>query len=180
MRTDRIKSTALRQGVSMVEAMVVVLLVSATASTALAPGHAAPALMDVYGKNGGSESPRFFRNPPPAKPFLATEAPHTWQVAEMFKIEKGLISKIDALLERSPYGMNSGWSTWEDEYAAGAPFAKWYFPGNQVQEHQWELTDLAIDLVEQRIRIREGPGAITARYYDPPTSGPVRKRQANA
>ncbi|MGV3484629.1 MAG: GspH/FimT family pseudopilin [Planctomycetaceae bacterium] len=35
MRTHRIKSTALRQGVSMVEAMVVVLLVSATASTAL-------------------------------------------------------------------------------------------------------------------------------------------------
>jgi hypothetical protein len=39
--------------------------------------------------------------------------PHTWQIAEIFKIEKGLISKIDAFLERSPYGMNSGWSTWE-------------------------------------------------------------------
>ncbi|MCW2413061.1 MULTISPECIES: hypothetical protein [unclassified Sphingobium] len=40
--------------------------------------------------------------------------PHTWQIAEIFKIEKsGLISKIDALLERAPYGLNSGWSTWE-------------------------------------------------------------------
>jgi hypothetical protein len=39
--------------------------------------------------------------------------PHTWQIAEIFKIENGLISKIDAFLERSPYGMNSGWSTWE-------------------------------------------------------------------
>jgi len=39
--------------------------------------------------------------------------PHTWQVAEIFKIEKGLISKVDAFLRRSPYGMNSGWSTWE-------------------------------------------------------------------
>jgi hypothetical protein len=40
--------------------------------------------------------------------------PHTWQIAEIFKMEKnGLISKIDALLERAPYGLNSGWSTWE-------------------------------------------------------------------
>jgi hypothetical protein len=39
--------------------------------------------------------------------------PHTWQIAEVFKIEKGLITKIDAFLQRSPYGMNAGWSTWE-------------------------------------------------------------------
>jgi hypothetical protein len=39
--------------------------------------------------------------------------PHTWQIAEVFKLEKGLITKIDAFLQRSPYGMNSGWSTWE-------------------------------------------------------------------
>ena len=40
--------------------------------------------------------------------------PHTWQIAEIFRIEKnGLISKIDALLERAPYGLSSGWSTWE-------------------------------------------------------------------
>jgi len=35
------------------------------------------------------------------------------QIAELFKVEKGLITKIDAFLQRSPYGMNSGWSTWE-------------------------------------------------------------------
>ncbi|MDR2214781.1 MAG: hypothetical protein LBE59_02945 [Nevskiaceae bacterium] len=39
--------------------------------------------------------------------------PWTWQIAEIFKIEKGLITKIDAFLQRVPYGMNSGWSTWE-------------------------------------------------------------------
>jgi hypothetical protein len=40
--------------------------------------------------------------------------PHTWQIAEVFKIDaQGRISKIDAFLQRSPYGMNSGWSTWE-------------------------------------------------------------------
>lgn len=39
--------------------------------------------------------------------------PWTWQIAEVFKIEDGLIQKIEAILARSPYGMNSGWSTWE-------------------------------------------------------------------
>ncbi|HWL63012.1 MAG TPA: hypothetical protein VNQ32_09455 [Steroidobacteraceae bacterium] len=39
--------------------------------------------------------------------------PHTWQIAEVFKIEKGNIRKIDAFLQRAPYGMNAGWSTWE-------------------------------------------------------------------
>ena len=38
--------------------------------------------------------------------------PWTWQIAEIFKIEKGRIRQIEALLQRSPYGMNSGWSTW--------------------------------------------------------------------
>ena len=38
--------------------------------------------------------------------------PWTWQIAELFKIEKGKIRKIDAFLQRSPYGMTSGWSTW--------------------------------------------------------------------
>ena len=38
--------------------------------------------------------------------------PWTWEIAELFKIEKGKIRKIEALLHRSPYGMASGWSTW--------------------------------------------------------------------
>jgi hypothetical protein len=38
--------------------------------------------------------------------------PWTWQIAELFKIEKGKIRKIEALLRRSEYGMLSGWSTW--------------------------------------------------------------------
>ena len=40
-------------------------------------------------------------------------APWTWQIAELFKVEKGKIRKIEALLMRCPYGMNSGWSTYE-------------------------------------------------------------------
>jgi len=37
----------------------------------------------------------------------------TWQLAELFKIEKGQIRRIEAVFHRCPYGMNSGWSTYE-------------------------------------------------------------------
>ena len=37
----------------------------------------------------------------------------TWQIAELFKIENGLIRRIEAVFLRCPYGMNSGWSTYE-------------------------------------------------------------------
>ena len=37
----------------------------------------------------------------------------TWQIAELFKIEKGKMRRIEALFHRCPYGMNSGWSTYE-------------------------------------------------------------------
>jgi hypothetical protein len=37
----------------------------------------------------------------------------TWQLAELFKIEKGNIRRIEAVFDRCPYGMNSGWSTYE-------------------------------------------------------------------
>ena len=37
----------------------------------------------------------------------------TWQIAELFKIENGLIRRIEAVAHRCPYGMNSGWSTYE-------------------------------------------------------------------
>jgi hypothetical protein len=41
--------------------------------------------------------------------------PWTWELAEMFKIEKGKIRRIEAVLERAPYGMGSGWSSWDDQ-----------------------------------------------------------------
>ena len=40
--------------------------------------------------------------------------PWTWQLGELFKVENGKIHKIEALLHRVPYGMNSGWSTWAE------------------------------------------------------------------
>ncbi len=39
--------------------------------------------------------------------------PFTWEIAELFKIENGLIREIQALYREAPYGMGSGWSTWE-------------------------------------------------------------------
>jgi len=40
--------------------------------------------------------------------------PWTWEIMEVFKVEKGLLHEIEAVLERAPYGMTSGWSSWED------------------------------------------------------------------
>jgi hypothetical protein len=37
----------------------------------------------------------------------------TWQIAELFRIEKGLIRRIEAVFLRCAYGLNSGWSTYE-------------------------------------------------------------------
>jgi hypothetical protein len=46
--------------------------------------------------------------------------PYTWEIAELFRIEKGKIRRIEAVLTRSPYGMNSGWSSWEDGLSSAA------------------------------------------------------------
>jgi hypothetical protein len=40
--------------------------------------------------------------------------PWTWYIAEIFKITDGQIGQIEATLDRVPYGMRSGWSTYED------------------------------------------------------------------
>jgi hypothetical protein len=37
----------------------------------------------------------------------------TWQLAEAFKIEKGKIARIEAIFHQAPYGIPSGWSTYE-------------------------------------------------------------------
>jgi hypothetical protein len=37
----------------------------------------------------------------------------TWQIAELFKIQDGQIRRIEAVFHRSAFGLNSGWSTYE-------------------------------------------------------------------
>jgi CubicO group peptidase (beta-lactamase class C family) len=45
---------------------------------------------------------------------IDVKEPWTWEIAELFKIESGRIRRIEAAIERAPYGMASGWSTWEE------------------------------------------------------------------
>jgi len=46
--------------------------------------------------------------------------PNGWEIAELFRIEKGLIRRIEANMVSPPYGMNSGWSSWEDGLSSAA------------------------------------------------------------
>jgi hypothetical protein len=62
--------------------------------------------------HSGGETRRF-RIPDGREVVNGPTVPYTWQIAELFKLEKGNIRKIDAFLQRVPYGMDSGWSTWE-------------------------------------------------------------------
>ena len=41
-------------------------------------------------------------------------SPWTWEIAELFRIEKGKIRRIEAILVQSPYGQQSGWSNYEE------------------------------------------------------------------
>jgi hypothetical protein len=57
---------------------------------------------------------REFTTPDGREVVAGPAEPWTWQVAELFKVENGNIRRIEAILQRCPYGMNSGWSTYED------------------------------------------------------------------
>lgn len=63
-----------------------------------------------FDHSGGAT--RTFKTPDGRTVTSGPVQPWTWELGELFKIEKGQIRKIEAFLQRSPYGMNSGWSTW--------------------------------------------------------------------
>jgi len=48
-------------------------------------GHSGSDHMDIEGVNGASETTRFFENYKHTKPFVSTEAPHTWQVRGYYR-----------------------------------------------------------------------------------------------
>jgi hypothetical protein len=56
---------------------------------------------------------RHFSTPDARQVVSGPVQPWTWELAELFKVQGGKIHRIQAVLQRSPYGMNSGWSTWE-------------------------------------------------------------------
>lgn len=41
----------------------------------------------------------------------------------------------------------SSWSAWEDEIAQGIPYPQWLYPGHEIHQLQWRLTNLAIEVV---------------------------------
>lgn len=57
---------------------------------------------------------RRFRTPDGREVTVGPRQPWTWQLAEAFQIRGGKIHQIQATMERVPYGMNSGWSSWEE------------------------------------------------------------------
>lgn len=56
---------------------------------------------------------RRFKTPDGRDVTAGPRQPWTWQLAEAFQLRGGNIHQIQAIMERVPYGMNSGWSTWE-------------------------------------------------------------------
>ena len=53
---------------------------------------------------------------------IGVTRPWTWEIAELFKIEDGLLDQIEALYQEAPYGMNSGWSGWEEGLSSRARY----------------------------------------------------------
>ena len=63
---------------------------------------------------------RTFQTPDGRTVTAGPNQPWTWELAELFKVEKGKLHQIEAVMDRSPYGMNSGWSNWEDGMSSQA------------------------------------------------------------
>ena len=63
---------------------------------------------------------RRFRTPDGREVVAGPRQPWTWELAEAFQIREGKIHQIQAIMERVPYGMNSGWSTWEQGLSSAA------------------------------------------------------------
>ncbi len=50
------------------------------------------------------------------------QQPWTWEIAETFRIEHSRIHQIMAIMNHVEYGMNSGWSTWEQGLSSSARY----------------------------------------------------------
>ncbi len=67
----------------------------------------------VFFDHSGGDS-RTFQTPDGRTLTAGPVQPWTWYIAELFKITDGKIRRIEATLDRVPYGMLSGWSSYED------------------------------------------------------------------
>ena len=67
--------------------------------------------------NAGGDS-RFGTLPDGRRVEGGPKIPWTWAIAEVFKIDGGLIGPVESVLHQVPYGMGSGWSTWEESQSS--------------------------------------------------------------
>ena len=67
---------------------------------------------------------RTFQTPDGRKVTGGPQEPWTWEIAELFKVENGLLHEIEAVLTRAPYGMGSGWSSRQDAMSDRIQFEK--------------------------------------------------------
>jgi hypothetical protein len=65
---------------------------------------------------------RTFRTPDGRVVTAGPKQPWTWEIAETFKIERSKIDQIMAIMNHVPYGMTSGWSTWEQGFSSRARY----------------------------------------------------------
>ena len=63
---------------------------------------------------------------------ISVTRPWTWEIAELFKVENGLIRQIEAVLGEAPYGMNSGWSSWDEGMSSRA---RWWVFGQPAPNY---------------------------------------------
>ncbi len=67
--------------------------------------------------NAGGDS-RFGALPDGRRVESGPKIPWTWAIAEVFKIERGLIGPVESVLQQVPSGMGSGWSTWSESLSS--------------------------------------------------------------
>ncbi len=65
---------------------------------------------------------RTFQTPDGRTVTAGPQQPWTWEIAETFKIEHSKIHQIMAIMNHVEYGMNSGWSTWEEGLSSQARY----------------------------------------------------------
>ncbi|HTT06705.1 MAG TPA: hypothetical protein VMF64_15605 [Steroidobacteraceae bacterium] len=65
---------------------------------------------------------RTFQTPDGRTVTAGPRQPWTWELAEAFQIEHGKLHQIMAIMNHVEYGMNSGWSTWEQGRSSRARY----------------------------------------------------------
>lgn len=78
---------------------------------------------------------------------FAQGEPRTCTISELPQLFKGM-EKVTPLA--------SSWSTWEDEMAKGIPYPQWSYPGHEIHQLQWRLTNLAIEVINQTSESSDG------------------------